>query len=149
MTELEFPKGQYHYRQYTELVVVFIGLLRFVFYLWFLFFFLEGSCSGFGCFVVFFWWGAIGCVLDFFGFNWFFIFVPGLSLVAASRPPGCTGFSSCGAWAQLLHRMWNLPRPGMEPMSLNWQAYSLPPDHQGSPDSIFKKRVSGLLSPTF
>ena len=49
------------------------------------FFLLEGSCSGFGCFVVFFWWGAIGCVWDFFGFNWFFIFVLELSLVAASR----------------------------------------------------------------
>ena len=25
--------------------------------------------------------------------------------------------SSCGAWAQLLHGMWDLPRPGIEPMS--------------------------------
>ena len=28
------------------------------------------------------------------------------------------GFSSCGAWAQLLRSMWNLPRPGLEPVSL-------------------------------
>ena len=25
--------------------------------------------------------------------------------------------SSCGAWAQLLRSMWDLPRPGIEPMS--------------------------------
>ena len=27
------------------------------------------------------------------------------------------GLSSCGAWAQLPHSMWNLPRPGIKPMS--------------------------------
>ena len=27
------------------------------------------------------------------------------------------GFSSCGTWAQLLRGMWDLPRPGIEPMS--------------------------------
>ena len=26
--------------------------------------------------------------------------------------------SSCGSWAQLLRGMWDLPRPGLEPMSL-------------------------------
>ena len=25
--------------------------------------------------------------------------------------------SNCGSWAQLLHGMWNPPRPGLEPMS--------------------------------
>ena len=25
--------------------------------------------------------------------------------------------SSCGPWAQLLHGMWDLPRPGLEPVS--------------------------------
>ena len=25
--------------------------------------------------------------------------------------------SSCGSWAQLLHSMWDLPRPGLEPVS--------------------------------
>ena len=25
--------------------------------------------------------------------------------------------SSCGSWAQLLRGMWDLPRPGLEPMS--------------------------------
>ena len=28
-----------------------------------------------------------------------------------------TGFGSCGAWAYLPHRMWNLPGPGIKPMS--------------------------------
>ena len=27
------------------------------------------------------------------------------------------GLSSCGAWAELLHGMWDLPRPGLEPVS--------------------------------
>ena len=30
---------------------------------------------------------------------------------------GCLGFSTCGAWAQLPHGMWNLPRPRIEPLS--------------------------------
>jgi len=39
------------------------------------------------------------------------------SLVAdRAQAPGHTGFSSCGAWAQLLHRMWDLPKSGAEPM---------------------------------
>ena len=29
-----------------------------------------------------------------------------------------TGFGSCGAWAYLPHHMWNLPGPGIKPMSL-------------------------------
>ena len=56
----------------------------------------------------------------------------GLSLVAASRGHSllrcvgfslqsmgsrCAGFSSCGTRAQLLHGMWDLPRPGIEPES--------------------------------
>ena len=30
---------------------------------------------------------------------------------------GCSGFRSCGTWAQLLLSMWDLPRPGIKPMS--------------------------------
>ena len=67
---------------------------------------------------------------------WVFVSVRGLSLVAASRGHSssrCTGLtvvasvvanrlqtrrlSSCGSRAQLLHGMWDLPRPGLEPMS--------------------------------
>ena len=38
--------------------------------------------------------------------------------------------SSCGAWAQLLCGMWDLPRSGIE---IHWQADSLPLSCQGSP----------------
>ena len=68
-----------------------------------------------------------------------FIAAHGLSLVVASRGYSSlrcagfslqwllllrstgsrrAGFSSCGARAQLLHGMWDLPGPGLEPMSL-------------------------------
>ena len=74
----------------------------------------------------------------YFWLRWVFIAAHGLSLVAASGGHSslwCTclslqwllllqstgsrhaGFSSCGAWAQLLHGMWDLPRPGIEPVS--------------------------------
>ena len=45
------------------------------------------------------------------------------SVVAARRLRSCGSwalecrFSSCGAWAQLLCGMWDLRRPGMEPVS--------------------------------
>ena len=38
------------------------------------------------------------------------------SLVAEHRLQSCR-LSSCGSWAQLLHSMWDPPRPGLEPMS--------------------------------
>ena len=41
--------------------------------------------------------------------------------------------SSCGSQAQLLRGMWDLPRPGLEPCPLHWQADSQPLHHQGSP----------------
>ena len=41
--------------------------------------------------------------------------------------------SSCDARAQPLRGMWDLPRPGLEPVSLHWQADSQPLRHQGSP----------------
>ena len=74
----------------------------------------------------------------YFWLHWVFVGVHGLSLVAASggysslrcagfslqqflllRSTGsrCTCFSSCGTRAQLLCGMWNLPRPGLEPVS--------------------------------
>ena len=68
---------------------------------------------------------------------WVFVSVRGLSLVAASggySSSWCVGLSlsqplvaehrlqtrrlsSCGSRAQLLRSMWDLPRPGLEPMS--------------------------------
>ena len=42
--------------------------------------------------------------------------------------------SNCGSRAQLLRSMWDLPRPGLEPVCpLHWQADSQPLCHQGSP----------------
>ena len=47
---------------------------------------------------------------------------PGASLgllivVTALVALGCAGFSSCGARALLVQGMWNLPGPGIEPVS--------------------------------
>ena len=39
-------------------------------------------------------------------------------LLLQSSGPRHTGFSSRGAWAQLLHDLWDLPGPGKEPVSL-------------------------------
>ena len=38
------------------------------------------------------------------------------SLVAEHRLQTCR-LSSCGSWAQLLRGMWDLPRPGLKPVS--------------------------------
>ena len=38
------------------------------------------------------------------------------SLVAEHRLQTCR-LSNCGSWAQLLRSMWDLPRPGLEPVS--------------------------------
>ena len=48
-------------------------------------------------------------------------------------------FSCCGPWAQLLHGMWNLPGPGIKPVSpaLAGRGRFLPLSHQGSPILIF------------
>ena len=53
------------------------------------------------------------------------------SLVAEHRLQMCR-LSNCGSWAQSLCGMWDLPRPGLEPVSLHWQADSQPLRHQGS-----------------
>ena len=45
--------------------------------------------------------------------------------------------SSCGSQAQLLHGMWDLPRPGLEPMSPALVGDSQPLHHQGSPFPTF------------
>ena len=46
--------------------------------------------------------------------------------------------SSCGSRAQLLRGMWDLSRPGLEPVCpLHWQADSQPLRNQGSPRSGF------------
>ena len=82
------------------------------------------------------------------------LFLSGLSLVAASTgyswlqhsdlslqrlllPQSADSrvhmLSSCAAWAWLLLCMWNLPRPGIEPMSPALAGRFYPLCHQGSP----------------
>ena len=50
-----------------------------------------------------------------------FIAVRGLLTIAASLVAEhrlqTRRLSSCGSWAQLLRGMWDLPRPGLEPVS--------------------------------
>ena len=41
--------------------------------------------------------------------------------------------SNCGLQAESLRSMWDLPKPGLEPVSPHWQADSQPLHHQGSP----------------
>ena len=116
--------------------------------------------------------GSLGSYLphvDFFSvwLCWVLIALHKLSLVVTSWGYSllqCTGlslrwpllllskdFSSCGTWAQLLWcraqllcGMWNLPRPGIEPVSLHWQANSYLLHHQGSPSSLFSLAISSV-----
>ena len=46
-----------------------------------------------------------------------FLLVHRLLIAVASL---CCGPRALGAWALLLHGMWDLPRPGIEPMSPAW-----------------------------
>ena len=64
------------------------------------------------------------------------------------------GFRSCGVWAlehqlnifgvQGLCGMWNLPRPGVELLSLHWRVVSCPPYHQGTPSSVLNTTVLSI-----
>ena len=60
--------------------------------------------------------------------HWVFVAAHGLSLVAISRlvievsslvehDLRVNGLSNFGAWGLLLHNMWVLPEPGIEPIS--------------------------------
>ena len=68
-------------------------------------------------------WAALGCCMGFLQLRqvraplWFLCLsfsLPWL-LLSPSTASKCMGFSSCGTWAP--GGMWNLPRPGIEPMS--------------------------------
>ena len=52
------------------------------------------------------------------------------------------GPRSCGAWADLLRGMWNLPRPGIKLCPMHQQVDSYPLCHQGSPRAEFKSKKS-------
>ena len=50
--------------------------------------------------------------------------------------PEC-GLNGCGAWASLPHGVWNLLRPGIEPVSPASAGDSLLQDHQGKSLGFF------------
>ena len=93
-------------------------------------FFLNFSCTGslllwgFGC------WLSLGWATLCLG-------LPGFSLWWLlwfwSTDSRARRLSSCGTPAQLLHGMWDPPRPGIEPVFPAPQVDSLPLDHQRSP----------------
>ena len=82
----------------------------------------------------------------YFWLHWVLTAACSLSLIEASRAYSlvvvCGGLSlapslvaenklsSCNMWAELLHDMWDLPRPGIEPVLPRWQVDSQPLDHQ-------------------
>ena len=51
-------------------------------------------------------------------------------------------------WALVAHGMWNLPGPGIKPVSLHWKADSYPLYHQGSPASLFLNKLKKKKKPT-
>ena len=60
-----------------------------------------------------------------------------------ARAPGPSGFTSCGARAPLLCVMWNLPRPGVDPLPLALQGGFLITGSTGKPpDSPFSICIS-------
>ena len=61
------------------------------------------------------------------------VVVRGLSS-CGSWAPECR-LSSCGAWASFLHGMWDLPRPGLEPVSPALAGAFLTTAPQGKPDN--------------
>ena len=80
-----------------------------------------------------------------------------------SRALEC-GLSSCGAWTQLLHSMWNLPRPGINQCPLHcrwtlnhWTAREAPPlyildvshKHWGLPGSSTVKYLPPTMQETW
>ena len=54
-------------------------------------------------------------------------------LVGEHRLDRAAGFSSCGSRVLQLCAMWNLPRPGIEPVSLVLAGVLLPTEAPGKP----------------
>ena len=108
-------------------------------------------------------------LIIYFWLSWVFVAVRGLFLVAvsggysSSRCSGFslrwllllqsmgsthTGFRSCGAWAQLLRGMWDLPGPGLEPVSPALAGGFLTTAPPGKPPSILKPKILGIFCRT-
>ena len=77
------------------------------------------------------------------------------SVVAACGLSSCGSWalehrlSSCGAWAQLLCGMWDLPGPGLEPMSLALAGGFLTTAPLGRPSCLFRYKLTIMVFPTF
>ena len=56
--------------------------------------------------------------------------------------------SNCGSRAKLLRGMWDLPRPGLEPVSPALAGRLSPLRHQGSPHLPFNTKNMGRFSLT-
>ena len=67
------------------------------------------------------------------------------SLVAAHRLQ-THRLSSCGSWAQLLHGIWDLPRPGLEPMSPALAGRFSTTAPPGKPNILFLDLSDGYMS---
>ena len=101
-----------------------------------------------------------------FWLRWVFVAARGLSLVvvsqgySSSRCVGFSlrwllllrgmgsrraGFSSCGSRAQLLRGMWDLPGPGLEPVSLALAGRFLTTAPAGKPNEMFKNNFWAIL----
>ena len=111
---------------------------------WYFLFFVS-SKSKFPSGIIYFQSEPLLFAFIYFCLRWVFIALYRLSLVLENRGYSslfCAGFSlqwllllqstgsrpcrlsSFGAWAQLSCSMWNLPRPGIGPRPLHWQADS-------------------------
>ena len=73
-------------------------------------------------------------------------------LVAAHRPPNCglqaleRSFSSWGAQAYLLYSMWNIPRPGIKPVSPALAGRFLSIALPGKPENSFSPQLIYLAA---
>ena len=80
---------------------------------------------------------------------WVFVVVRELIAVAslvAEYGSRCVGFGSCDAWIWLPCDMWDLPRPGIEPMNPALAGRLLTSGPQGSPCLLYKPPYSRIFN---
>ena len=98
-----------------------------------------------GLFIYLFWLGFHCCMQNFSSFAEHSLLLVAIAWSSrcgrfscwGARALVCTGFCSCGAWALLLCGTWDLPRPGIKPVSLAWQDRFLTTGPPGTPHNFF------------